>query len=185
MFAFAYKCRPIGISLALVKSIIFPKEKQFCYFLTPAKLMTDCRSAVIAVTISYPRSLIACRHRIHGDDSPAIPYPHCRFADIYGAAKKYARALCGKRPTGILMSRALSLSLSLSLAFPPSLYGENLTFKLITQLLCLSCRKTRNSRRFSSPLSSSAASHLKISLGLGVLHFFSTLIQTPALLASR
>lgn len=162
----------------------------FYYFLTPGNLMTDCRSAVIAVTISYPRSLIACRHGwIRGGGSPAIPYPYCRFAGIYGAAKKYARAL-RQRPTGnILMSRALSLSLPFSPFLAPSpLYGENLTFKLITQLLPLSCRKTRNSLCRSSV----ASLLLFLSFSPPTSDFpglasciFSTLIQAPAFLASR
>lgn len=103
----------LEISHFSIKSIIFSKEKMFFYFLTPANLMTDCRSAVIAVTISYPRSLIACRHGwIRGGGSPAIPYPHCRFADIYGAAKKYARALRQKTDRQHSdVARSFSLSL--------------------------------------------------------------------------
>jgi len=76
-----------GDSLGFVKAIISSDKIVGC-FLTSASPRSDCRSAVIAITISYPWSLIACRHGwIHGG-SAAIPYPRCRFASIHGAAKK-------------------------------------------------------------------------------------------------
>lgn len=85
-------CRPRDLnleSLTLFQSIASSK-KALCHFLTPANLKTDCWSAIIAITISYPWSLIACRYGWVRGGSPAIPYPRCRFAGIYGAAKEYA-----------------------------------------------------------------------------------------------
>lgn len=130
-----------------MQSFASPKKKALCYFFTPANPKTDCRSAIIAITISYPWSLIACRHGWVRGGSPAIPYPRCRFAGIHGAAKEYADSP-RQRPTGnILMSRAPSLSSSspfVPLPFsPPVLSLENLTFKLITQLLPPAARRAR------------------------------------------
>lgn len=133
-------------SLTLIQSIASPK-KALCYFLTPANLKTDCRSAIIAITISYPWSLIACRHGWVRGGSPAIPYPRCRFASIYGAAKEYADSAAKTDRQHSDVARSFSLPFlplcpSPFLA-PPVLSLENLTFKLITQLLPPAARRAR------------------------------------------